>query len=167
MHEPRRNCHLAASEDLPEALPMKRRTYLLLAVLLLVPLATWAVMEFTSERAHWPRPEILDALRMVESSDRANPPDGDDGKAIGPYQIWEIYWTDAKAFDPDLGGSYQDCRDRAYAERVIDAYMRRYAADAWASGHAETIARTHNGGPKGPTKDTTLPYWQRVRSHLR
>ncbi|MEZ6038659.1 MAG: hypothetical protein R3F29_14345 [Planctomycetota bacterium] len=35
-----------------------------------------------------------------------------------------------RQFAPELGGDYQDCRRRAYAERIIDAYMRRYAAEA-------------------------------------
>ena len=70
------------------------------------------------------------------------------------------------AVDPELGGDYQDCRRRAYAERVIDAYMRRYAAEAWRIGDAETVARVHNGGPNGAQKQATLGYWQRVRSRL-
>jgi hypothetical protein len=115
---------------------------------------------------HWPRRAILDAIRFVESSDRPDPPDGDGGRAIGPYQIHEVYWKDAVAFDPGLGGSYQQCRERAYAERVVDAYMRRHASTAWAAGDAETIARVHNGGPRGATKDSTLGYWSKVRARL-
>jgi hypothetical protein len=114
----------------------------------------------------WPIAEILEAIRQVESGGRDNPPDGDDGRAIGPYQIHFVYWLDAKGGDAALGGTYEDCRDRAYAERVILAYMRRYAADALSRGDAETIARVHNGGPMGPDKHATLGYWQRVLRHL-
>lgn len=114
----------------------------------------------------WPITEILEAIRQVESGGRDNPPDGDDGRAIGPYQIHFVYWLDAQGGDPSLGGTYEDCRNRAYAERVILAYMRRYAADALLRGDAETIARVHNGGPMGPGKDATLGYWQRVLRHL-
>lgn len=144
--------------------PRNRGLRIAVAALLLG--ALWWFAGGTDTR-RWSREEILDAIRFVESSGRDAPPDGDGGQAIGPYQIHRVYWQDAVAFRPELGGDYQDCRRRAYAERVIDAYMRRYAAAAWSNGHAETIARTHNGGPKGPTKETTLPYWQRVRSHLR
>lgn len=114
----------------------------------------------------WPTRDILDAIRHVESGGMDHPPDGDGGRAIGPYQIHFVYWLDAKGGDPSLGGSYEDCRDRAYAEKVITAYMLRYAPEAWEGGDAQTIARVHNGGPTGPTKDATLGYWRRVRQRL-
>ena len=114
----------------------------------------------------WDRRALLDAIRWVESSDRDDVQDGDNGRAIGPYQIHYVYWLDASSFEPELGGDYQRCRNRSYAERVIDAYMRRYAADAWAIGDGETIAKVHNGGPKGHEKLTTERYWQRVRERL-
>lgn len=109
---------------------------------------------------------ILDAIRMVECGGLEVAPDGDGGAAIGPYQIHRCYWLDAVQFAPELGGCYEDCRDRAYAERVVDAYMTRYARDAWQSGRAETIARIHNGGPRGDTRQATFGYWQRVQRHL-
>lgn len=114
----------------------------------------------------WSRDRILHAIRMVESSDREDVPDGDNGLAIGPYQIHRIYWEDALKAQPGIGGDYQDCRKRAYAERVIDAYMRKWIKDEWAAGNAEVIARTHNGGPDGARKGATLGYWQKVRAVL-
>ena len=60
---------------------------------------------------YWPQDQILAAIRFVETSDQPSPPDGDDGLAIGPFQIHPSYWLDAHASDPSLGGSYQDCRD--------------------------------------------------------
>lgn len=119
-----------------------------------------------SDQQVWPREAILTALRMVESSGQLTPTDGDGGLAIGPYQIHELYWRDAVRFRPELGGTYQDCRDRAYAEAVIDAYMRKWAADAWEKGYAERIARIHNGGPLGAKKSATNEYWRRVRERL-
>lgn len=118
------------------------------------------------ERRHWSRREVLDAIRFVESSDRDDVPDGDGGKAIGPYQIHEIYWRDAVEAEPSLGGEYQDCRRREYAERVIAAYMRRWVPAAWDNGEGEVIARVHNGGPQGATVQATLRYWQKVRARL-
>lgn len=114
----------------------------------------------------WPVREILDAIRHVESGGMDNPPDGDGGRAIGPYQIHFVYWLDAQGGDASLGGVYEDCRDRDYAEKVIAAYMARHARDAWEHGDAETIARVHNGGPTGPQKDATLGYWRRVKARL-
>ncbi len=114
----------------------------------------------------WPVREILDAIWHVESGGIDDPPDGDEGRAIGPYQIHFVYWLDAQGGDPALGGTYEDCRNRDYAERVIAAYMLRHAKAAWEGGDAMTVARVHNGGPLGPTKDATLGYWRRVRARL-
>ena len=108
-------------------------------------------------------PGILDAIRMVECRDRVNCPDGDGGRSIGPYQISLKYYRDAVEFDPRIGGSYQDCRNRAFAERVVRAYMLRYAPQAWRSGDAEVIARVHNGGPRGASILSTIKYWEKVR----
>ncbi len=110
--------------------------------------------------------DILDAIRSVESAGKALCPDGDGGRSIGPYQISLRYYRDAVEFDPRIGGSYQDCRDRAFAERVVRAYMLRYAAAAWRCGDAEVIARIHNGGPKGASSPSTLKYWEKVKKAL-
>ena len=118
------------------------------------------------DRQRWPREQILDAIRFVESGGRDTPPDGDGGLAIGPYQIHRVYWQDAIGFRPELGGDYQDCRRRAYAEAVIDAYMQKWAPEAWDRGDAERIARVHNGGPRGHLNPKTDRYWQRVRARL-
>lgn len=108
-------------------------------------------------------PEFLAAIRQVEShgNDKAV---GDGGKAIGPYQIWHSYWKDATEFDKTLGGSYQDCYDPAYAARVVRAYMARYAPKG---ASLETLARIHNGGPKGHQKEATLAYWAKVQKELK
>ena len=119
-----------------------------------------------AERRRWPVAEILAALRTVESGDREDAPDGDGGAAIGPYQIHRAYWLDAIGEEPAIGGVYEDCRRRDYAGRIVGAYMRHYAARAWARGEAETIARIHNGGPRGAQLASTLGYWQRVRRRL-
>ncbi|MBL9079411.1 MAG: hypothetical protein JNL08_18055 [Planctomycetes bacterium] len=143
--------------------PQRRLVAAAGALLLLVALA----LAFGGgQRETWPRRTILDAIRFVESSDRDDVPDGDGGLAIGPYQIHRVYWQDAAAFDASLGGDYQDCRRRDYAERVIDAYMRRWVPGAWRTGDAEVIARVHNGGPRGDLVAATRRYWERVRARL-
>lgn len=109
--------------------------------------------------------KFLDALWQVEASGQWEPADGDGGNAIGPYQIWEAYWLDAVEFS-GLGGTYEDCRNKVYAEKVIKAYMMRYKRSAWESGDWEIIARTHNGGPRGATKKATLGYWAKVQKAM-
>lgn len=107
-------------------------------------------------------PELLAAIRQVESGgdDRAV---GDNGRAIGPYQIWEIYWKDAVQYDKTLGGSYKDCYDPDYAKRVVIAYLSRYAPK---NATAEDLARIHNGGPSGHKKSKTKKYWIKVQKEI-
>lgn len=110
---------------------------------------------------------LLDAIRIVESGGNDNAV-GDGGKAIGPYQIWEGYWKDALEHDPSIGGSYENCYERKYAERVVQAYMDRYATER-RLGHEPTdedIARIHNGGPNGHKKKATVSYWNKVKEIL-
>lgn len=110
--------------------------------------------------------KIIDALWQIESSRRVGPVVGDNGNALGPLQIWEAYWLDATRFDPGLGGEYVDVADLFYAVAVTQRYMERYAGEAWRVGNAEVIARTHNGGPTGPQRVSTLGYWDKVRDEL-
>jgi len=93
---------------------------------------------------------------------------GDGGKALGPYQIWHDYWTDATEFDKSIGGEYEDVNDLQYARKIFDAYMRKYAnskrlgrTPTW-----EDIARIHNGGPGGYKKEATIKYWNGVKRYL-
>lgn len=88
---------------------------------------------------------------------------GDDGRAIGGYQIWEHYWHDAVEYDKSIGGKYSDCKNRAYAERIVVAYLNRYAPK---NATYETLSRIHNGGPKGYTKKATIKYWNKVKKVL-
>ena len=111
---------------------------------------------------------LLEAIRIVESGGNDNAV-GDGGKAIGPYQIWRAYWKDALEYDPSIGGSYENCYERKYAERVVQAYMARYANER-RLGHAPTeedIARIHNGGPNGHRKKATVSYWEKVQKELK
>jgi hypothetical protein len=94
---------------------------------------------------------ILDALRQVETGGSRDPDRavGDDGRALGAYQIHRIAWLDAVEHEPSLKArGYEAVTDRAYAERVVIAYLSRYARD-WS---IDTVARIHNGGPAGATK---------------
>jgi hypothetical protein len=102
---------------------------------------------------------LLDAIRQVETGGHADPVNaiGDGGASLGPYQIGRAYWTDA-----DVEGRYEHVKAQRYAERVMLAYWSRYCFDALIDGDFETLARVHNGGPSGASKDATLDYWRRV-----
>lgn len=111
---------------------------------------------------------LLDAIRFVESGNDDSAV-GDNGNAIGPYQIWRSYWKDAIEYDPTIGGKYEDCFNRDYAERIVNAYMDRYAIKRrlGRTPTMEDIARIHNGGPNGHRKKSTLSYWKKIQGILR
>lgn len=106
---------------------------------------------------------FLVALNKVEASGRTNNvPPGDNGHAIGPFQIHKKYWQDS-----GVEGKYKDCFDYAYSVRVVTAYLKRYGDKYIESNNFEALARIHNGGPTGYKKDQTLEYWRKVKHVLK
>lgn len=105
--------------------------------------------------------QLLDAIRMVESSDGKNLT-GDNGKAIGPYQIWEDYWKDAmRILKKDW--PYSDAMKESRAREAVKAYITHYG-----KGHGwEGMARCHNGGPTGWKKKSTLVYLDKIKTALK
>jgi hypothetical protein len=109
---------------------------------------------------------LLDAISKVESNDNDDAV-GDNGKALGRYQIWKIYWQDAVEKCSDLRRAGYECvQDKVYAERILVAYMLRYAKKAIENKDFEKLSRIHNGGPTGHKKKATLPYWNKVNKIL-
>lgn len=109
---------------------------------------------------------FLDAIRRVETGGLPNAGKGavgDKGASIGPYQIQRAYHADARM----KAGKYEDCStDATYSEQTMLAYFARYAPKALESKDWETLARVHNGGPKGHTKKATLGYWAKVKKEM-
>ena len=71
-------------------------------------------------------------------------------------------------YDSSIGGSYADCVNKEYSERIIKAYWKRYATEK-RIGRAVTDqdrARIHNGGPNGYKKSGTLKFWKKVKWKL-
>lgn len=64
----------------------------------------------------------------------------------GPYQLQYSYWKDATEYDPSIGGVYENCKQFEYSQKVIRAYMKRYAIDREIYDPVK-MARIHNGGP--------------------
>ena len=112
---------------------------------------------------------LLSAICKVESNCEEDAV-GDNGNAIGPYQIWEIYWKDAVEFNPSLrkNHTYEDCTNKEYAEQIVLAYWQRYATEKRIGRPVtdEDRARIHNGGPNGYKKKATLKYWKKVQKEL-
>ena len=104
-----------------------------------------------------PPPSFFRALHIVETSGRTGAIIGDGGRALGPLQIHRAYHADAR-----IGGDYSRCADLDYSKRVVSAYLQRYAPAAWAAGDVTTLARVHNGGPRGASKPATVAYGAKV-----
>lgn len=104
-----------------------------------------------------PPDSFFRALHIVETSGRTGAILGDGGKALGPLQIHKAYHVDAR-----IGGDYSRCEDLDYSKRVVTAYLKRYAPQAWAAGDVTTLARVHNGGPRGASKPATVAYGDKV-----
>jgi len=104
-----------------------------------------------------PPDSFFRALHIVETSGRTGSILGDNGKALGPLQIHRAYHADAR-----IGGDYSRCADLDYSRRVVAAYLQRYAPAAWAAGDVTTLARIHNGGPRGANKPATVAYAAKV-----
>eukprot|EP01084_Bolivina_argentea_P174911 302944_1 len=106
------------------------------------------------------------ALHLQESGGKLDAPTGDNGKALGPYQIWKVYFDDSR-----INGKYEDVVETmAGAKSVVDGYMKRYAKNEWSNcmtiDDVKKCARIHNGGPRGHKKSATQKYWTQYKSHL-
>ena len=121
--------------------------------------------------------ETLDAIRVVETGGEPNEgigAVGDRGAAIGPYQIHRVYHVDSAERDSTLTDYRRCLLSKEYSERVVRAYMHRYAraallrleAGTGTLADVEQISRIHNGGPRGASKDATLAYWRKVRGEV-
>ena len=104
-----------------------------------------------------PPASFFRALHIVETSGRTGAILGDQGRSLGPLQIMRAYHADSR-----VAGDYSRCADLDYSRRVVTAYLQRYAPAAWASGDVVTLARIHNGGPRGANKPATVAYAAKV-----
>ena len=106
-----------------------------------------------------PPDSFFRALHIIETSGKRGLIIGDGGKALGPLQIHRAYHADSR-----VAGDYSRVADLAYSKRVATAYLKRHAPTAWAAGDVETLARVHNGGPRGHLKPATKGYGVRVKA---
>jgi hypothetical protein len=110
--------------------------------------------------------KLLDAMERVESGGQPRAV-GDAGRSRGPLQIQEPYWRDAFKSGKPKWEYRTNVWDRGKSREVTKMYWKRYAPEAYRRGDVETLARIHNGGPKGHRKTATKPYWTKVQSKMR
>ena len=107
--------------------------------------------------------QVFDIIRTVETGSHPDPYNavGDNGRSIGPYQISRAFHQDAIDHDESLYGiDYEGVRDKHIAEIIMLAYFERWVPTPWTF---ESLCRTHNGGPQGRFRDSTLPYWKKCQ----
>jgi len=103
---------------------------------------------------------LLDAIEQVESG--GNPRAvGDNGKAVGAYQIWKICVDDCNRIVGRKRWTLEDRWDRVKSREMCRTYLTHYG------GTTEEMARKWNGGPRGHTKAATLPYWAKIKKELK
>lgn len=110
--------------------------------------------------------KFLKAIHMTETQRKHGPILGDGGRALGPLQIHKRYFNDAAEFDPSLGDDYRKVANLQFAERVVTAYLNRYASNAIVRNDYQMMARIHNGGPDGWKEKSTLKYWHRIKKYI-
>lgn len=111
--------------------------------------------------------DLLDAIEWVES--KGDPwAVGDNGNAVGAYQIHKIYVDDVNRISGYREHGNRKIYPYAYTDRanpqksreIVTVYLKHYG------GTCEEMARTHNGGPRGPWKESTKAYWIKVKARM-
>jgi len=115
-------------------------------------------------------PLLILALIAVESGGVADAV-GDDGKAVGILQIHPKYVKDCNRISGMLDRFKQSDRlDPAASFSMCGIYLtywsRRYKLKTGQKATAEIMARIHNGGPNGYKRDSTVPYWNKVKIEM-
>lgn len=138
---------------------MSRSSILTLAIALMATLSPAKETSMNYDR-------LIPALVKVESN--GNPRAvGDNGKAYGILQIWDVVVDDVnRVYGTKF--THRDAFDPKKAEQMCRLYLSHYCS-AKRLGRIPTYqdaARIWNGGPQGHTKTATLSYWERVRKAL-
>ncbi len=121
--------------------------------------------------------DLLDAIEWVESKGVVTAI-GDDGRAVGAYQLTKIYVDDYYRITGKDRMPYfnnHEIRLDSFWSRVIaEAYIKHYALIAERNNKKiitslrrfEIMARIHNGGPDGWKKESTKEYWHKVKARM-
>ena len=111
---------------------------------------------------------LLKTLERVESNGNSKAI-GDNGKAKGILQIWNVVvkdvnrvyktkYTHDDSFNPDIA--------RDIASKYLTFWGKQYQKKTGEIPTYEVLSRIWNGGPSGYKKDATLKYWDKVKKLL-
>lgn len=111
--------------------------------------------------------QLILAIMLVESRGNINAL-GDNGNSHGCLQLTEAYIQDA-AEHAEESWTVEDAYSKETSIRIFVAYMDRYATEERIGSPVtvEHIARIHNGGPTGWSKEATKPYWEKVKNEVK
>jgi hypothetical protein len=104
---------------------------------------------------------LIAAMIMVESSGN-NLARGDGGRSLGPLQITRDAVRDVNRV---YGTQYRwkQMTNRVTAVDVCIKYVRIYRKNPT----PEEFVRIHNGGPSGPSKQSTIAHWNKVKKEMK
>ena len=112
---------------------------------------------------------LLDAIQTVESNGNESAI-GDNGKAVGAFQIHKIYVDDVNSFSSEKF-TYEDRKNKEKSQKIVKLYLEHYGKSyekkTGKKATNEVLARIHNGGPKGYNKEATKNYWKKVENNLK
>ena len=112
---------------------------------------------------------LLDAIEETESNGKADAV-GDNGKAVGSFQIHKIYVDDVNGFSSEKF-TYEDRKDKVKSRKIVKLYLEHYGKayekKTGKTATNEVLARIHNGGPKGYNKEATKKYWNKIDKALK
>ena len=110
-----------------------------------------------------------DATWLVESSRKEGMIWGDQGRSLGPLQVGRAAHQDALEFDPSIGGTYLDCQHLDYSIKIMRAYLARYCTERRLGRKPTDFdrARTWVGGPRGPWRESSIPYANRIMGAIK
>ena len=118
--------------------------------------------------------DMLDAIEWVESKGDAEAI-GDNGKAVGSFQIWKIYVDDCNRILKINGESkrvtYVDRYDPEESRKITAYVTSHYANATWKDKphtqmqFIETAARSHHR-PADRNNSKTDAYWAKVKKEM-
>jgi hypothetical protein len=105
----------------------------------------------------------LNKFKIILSKLESNDNDraiGDNGKAIGRYQIHLVCYQDATNFNKSIKFSYNSLTNKVNSDIILESYLNKYKK----SNSFEDWARLWNAGPNWNKKlNKTDLYWARFK----
>lgn len=112
---------------------------------------------------------LIPFLIAVESNGNDNAI-GDNGKALGCLQIWEICVNDVNRIYKTTY-KHKDALDRKKAVEICRLYLsywgKHYEKKTGKKVTLEVLARMWNGGPKGYKNKNTIKYWNKLKEAIK